>query len=119
MKTQTFSIDGGTIHLLPTEDASILHVEYDSKELILERYPCIINTCKPQHIYLCSDEEIKKGDWCIFRNQVIAKATAILVSNIKLKDLYDQYQKIIFTTDPKLIADGVLPIPEKAYIEVK
>jgi hypothetical protein len=55
-----------------------------------------------QHIYITSDEEIKKGDWCIY------KTGEIIQYLVKLNT--DNLKKIILTTDQDLIKDGVQAI---------
>jgi hypothetical protein len=54
-----------------------------------------------QNIYITSDEEIKKGDWCLSR----------LNELVKFKDKNFNYKKIILTTDPSL--DGIQAIPDE------
>jgi len=58
-----------------------------------------------QHIYITSDEEIKKGDWCIY------KTGEIIQYLVKLNT--DNLKKIILTTDQDLIKDGVQKINDE------
>ena len=62
---------------------------------------------KPQHIYITSDEEIKEGDcvYCITENR-------LLISNVSYSKLEDRF-KIILTTDPDLIKEGVQGIDDE------
>ncbi len=58
-----------------------------------------------QIIYITSDEEIKEGDWCLSKlNEVVRFGKKFTVS---------LYKKIILTTDPDLIKDGVQPIDDE------
>lgn len=71
----------------------------------------------PQHLYILSDESIKKEDLFINlgNHNTISKATQD--GNPLAKDYC---KKIIGTTDPKLIKDGVAPIHNdiiKAYVK--
>jgi hypothetical protein len=58
------------------------------------------------NIYITSDEEIKEGDWvyCITENR-------LLISNVSYSKLEDRF-KIILTTDPNLIKDGIQSIDD-------
>jgi hypothetical protein len=62
----------------------------------------------PQHIYITVDEEIKEGDWCIH-------LTTLNISKHHSKDnnLTQGWNKIILTTDPDLIKDGVQAIDDE------
>jgi hypothetical protein len=56
----------------------------------------------PQNIYITSDEEIKEGDWCLSKlNEAVRFGKKFTTS---------LYKKIILTTDPDLIKDGVQSI---------
>jgi hypothetical protein len=59
----------------------------------------------PQHLYITSDEEIKQGDWCIY------KTGEIIQYLVKLNT--DNLKKITITTDQDLIYDGVQTIDDK------
>jgi hypothetical protein len=60
-----------------------------------------------QNIYITSDEEIKEGDWYLnLKLHICQKST----DKNYLKGTFDSCQKIILTTDPNLIADGVQAI---------
>lgn len=64
---------------------------------------------QPHNIYITSDEEIKEGHWfmsLISDKPQIEKEDASFLN----KDLY---KKIILTTDPKLIKDGVQAIEDE------
>jgi hypothetical protein len=67
----------------------------------------IQNEEKYQHIYITSDEEIKERDWVYCKTE-----NRILLSNVSYTKLDDRF-KIILTTDPNLIADGVQAIDDE------
>lgn len=68
------------------------------------------------HLYLCSSEGIKEGDWVIDKGcQLVFK-----YSNIKHYDYPSDLLKTIhLTTDPKLISDGVakIDVDTKVWID--
>jgi len=90
------------IFLLPTDQpsrlfkfANKLHLDTISKDYY-----------KKYNINITSDEEIKQGDWCLNANK----------DTIYKKDKYPMdisWDKIILTTDPTLIADGVQAIDDE------
>ena len=94
------------IHILPTDQPSRLHLWTDENGMRLAlcelEYSHTRNT---QHIYITSDEEIKKGDWYLdtFKNEI--RKAQLNLSN-------DKYKKIILTTDPTLIEDGIQAIDD-------
>ena len=79
-----------------------------------------------QHIYFTNDDFFKKGDWCIdvedeivFKIEETKEFSNILKSS-KGTFVYTSCKKIAFTTDAKLIADGVTEIEEdflKSFVE--
>jgi hypothetical protein len=58
-----------------------------------------------QHIYITSDEEIKVADW-------VLAASSSTVTKCEMTPLGLPWKKIILTTDPDLIADGVQAIDD-------
>jgi len=99
-------------HLLPTEERSYLIINCG----ILERW----NTLKkkspavlPQYLYLCSQREIKEGEWMY----IVEDTGKVYIEKcpVFLGIHYIKKERIEFTTDPKLIADGVSTIPEKCW----
>jgi hypothetical protein len=91
------------IHILPTEGESNLFYADKGKELCYTRRSTFYST--GIHVYITSDEEIKEDDWGLSRlNEVI------LFGRSYPKTLY---KKIILTTDPTLIADGVQAIDDE------
>jgi hypothetical protein len=125
------------IHLLPTDKPSRLAgSEYitneqgiDKRAFKLKLWNKIISNKDlrdvgyiPQNIYITNDEEIKGGDW-IEKNGKIYKCT---ISNdfyitVYEKNKYagsfdtDTCKKIILTTDPDLIKDGVQAIDDEFF----
>jgi hypothetical protein len=123
------------IHILPTEKPSRFCIKvtdgfqgydfhlYDARKR---------NTWyKPQHIYITSDEEIKEGEkgWLLENNSITKNVCEFDCSN-GLGGIYSTDKKIILTTDPDLIADGVQAIddeflewfvknPSCEYVDVK
>ena len=86
------------IHVLPTENSSRLSYNKDGV-LELHRLQWRKNT---QNIYITSNEEIKKDEWCIDSNNIVFKFKKFMN--------YNYYKKIILTTDSDLIKDGVRKI---------
>ena len=101
------------IHLIPTEKPSRLYYKDDKYKLANSTMAMdwYISSAgyKPTNIYITSDEEIKEGDWCfdIFLDAVFQ---ANWFMGIKTKNTA---RKIILTTDPNLIADGVQAIDDE------
>jgi hypothetical protein len=99
------------IHLIPTDNPSKLRY-FDSKLEILSLIPKKSDIVF-QNIYITSDEEIKLGDYYIdFTTK------GLMVESCKTKD--DGIlvgicgsKKIILTTDPKLINDGIQEIDDE------
>ena len=95
------------IQVLPTDKPSRLYLHSDNE---LQLRTNIIRTSEDylgsnQHIYITSDEEIKQGDWCIY------KTGEIIQYLVKLNT--DNLKKIILTTDQDLIKDGVQSIDDE------
>jgi hypothetical protein len=99
------------IHILPTDKPSSLFF-IDKTLFYLPEEKNRTNwkkeLIKPQNIYITSDEEIRRDDLCMDTlTKWIFRATR------QIKEKHNFYQKIILTTDPKLIADGIQPIPDE------
>lgn len=101
------------VHILPTDQPSRLYLEYGDGDL------CLSNNLLPQtsksnnqHIYITSDEEIKEGDtgWLLENNGITIKNVCEFDCSKGLGGIYKSDKKIILTTDPDLIADGVQSI---------
>jgi hypothetical protein len=91
------------IHLLPTDRSSRVSIKNDV--LVLHRQQYRLGT---QNIYITSDEEIKEGDWCICEYS----DGDISVNKFEDSSGINKY-KIILTTDPDLIKDGVQAIDDE------
>lgn len=76
--------------------------------------------CKPQHLYITSDDEIKEDDWFIVNN-IIKKCVDIksnknitwVIDELGNEDIIKFCKKIIATTDTSLN----LPQPSQQFIE--
>lgn len=123
------------IHILPTDkpilDGSINYILKCIKSFKLNRQYNIGDTLnelswdfdsnywKPQHIYITSNEEIKNKNWCLYLGLSITFFKVIDIDNYKLhydsRDFFNKSicKKIILTTDPDLIKQGVQAIPDK------
>ena len=106
--------------LLPTEDSSHLmlsNIKDKEPELVLSALARKSGAgWNSHHLYLCSDREIKKNNYfynatseTVFKNDM----------GLNVSQNYPNESKIEFTTDPKLIADGVPAIDgnTKVFIE--
>jgi hypothetical protein len=89
------------VHILPTEKPSRLHLIEDVLTFTNEYKNSVCDS--EVNIYITSDEEIKEGDWCFDINGKIFKHENHFPISIGQR-------KIILTTDPDLIADGVQAI---------
>jgi hypothetical protein len=107
------------LHLIQTDRPSRLHLWTDESGTRLElcdlEYSHTRNT---QHIYITSDEEIKRGDYFLSLNEDESYLEVTL--NDKVDD-FNEYadedwtencKKIILTTDQDLIKDGVQSIDD-------
>ena len=121
------------IHVLPTDKPSRLF--YIKKILVLDRKKKIysesyknLHEYKNQNIYITSDEKIKEGNYTYHRVFGVGKITNVngkkCFVTIKLsstdgsittpwKRNIPDIKKIILTTDPQLIADGVQAIDDE------
>jgi len=96
------------IHIIPTYKPSRLHL--GNSGLILCDLIFNSGTINSQHIYITSDEEIKKGDWYLFKYQIIKCENVDLT---KIPIVTKNYcKKVILTTDQDLIKDGVQAIDD-------
>jgi hypothetical protein len=113
------------IHILPTDKSSrLIKQGKDLDELWLYTRPIDYreNELYPQHIYITSNEEIKDGDWCLDKfNQrwKLEDKKLIGFDNKGIKRfstdniLGHECKKIILTTDPDLIKDGIQSIDDE------
>ena len=100
------------IHILSTDKPSRFYSianTFSSGYGFGEHYiPDTRNTFKNCNIYITSDEEIKDGDWCIDKHNVVYKQ-----ETDKIFTKFNGAKKIILTTDQDLIKDGVQAIDDE------
>jgi len=107
---------------------SSLYFDYTKDQLRLsknssEMMTYIKDCCKPQHLYILSDEEIKVGDWYINMHNSVGNRSVQTHSQIRhlinhKKDWrFPQCKKIIATTDHKLGLTRPSDAFLKAYCE--
>ena len=99
------------LHVLPTDHPSRLRYNIKTRIWELNEFHKYHTDIKSTHnIYITSEEEIKMQDWCITAKgnllQMIEGDTALGFALLGCK-------KIILTTDPDLIKDKVLIIPDE------
>jgi hypothetical protein len=93
------------IHVLPTDKPSRLVLSNNSILTIIAESNYNFSHIKSVHIYIISDEEIKEGDWCLSKLNEVVRFGKNFTASL--------YKKIILTTDPDLIADGVQAIDDE------
>ncbi len=104
------------IFLLPTPKPSRLYKNGNFLLLDSKEMPDNTLETKNQHLSVTSDEEIKEGSYVIKNGQVFKVDSNNAYSgtfNITLKYAKKYLKKIILTTDPDLIKDGVQAIPDE------
>jgi hypothetical protein len=107
------------IHVLPTDKPSRLVLDTVNKNLFLTTTKDFgTKIMQFQNIYITSDEEIKKGDWCINLNSPYAHKELCKIDNQLELERYvkktsNNCKKIILTTDQDLIKDGVQAIDDE------
>ena len=106
--------------LLPTEEAQIPFLcIVQSPKVELEYWTELYRMgCQRQHLYLCSTLPIKEGDhkYCSFTNSVTKYD---LLAIIPGTGTCEDCKKIEFTTDQKLISDGVPAIDGNTKVFIK
>ena len=95
------------IHILPTDKQSRLQRCALSEWFDISKANLIDDRWRYQNIYITNSEEIKDGDWVYCRTE-----NRVLVSNVSYSKLEEARFKIILTTDPDLIKDGVQAIDD-------
>jgi hypothetical protein len=113
------------VHMLPTEDKSILYKRNDTNELHLGDF----NYCESddklrtnQHLYITTDEEIKKGDCFINLGSGGHPGVAIYQANSENSKAINEFKfpeikKIIATTDTELHYNKVVEEDMHMYKE--
>ena len=90
------------IHVIPTEQPSRLWVNNLLQGKLELSEEILIGSNTAQHIYIRSDDEFKEGDWYITQDGKPKRE----LFNLKRKG------RVILTTDPTLIADGVQAVDD-------
>jgi hypothetical protein len=96
------------VHVLPTEKPSRLYSWEELRigdSVIRPTHLGMFN----QYIYITDDSEIKVGDWCL----VLSSKKEYLIEKYSFHSDCIIAKKIILTTDPDLIADGVQSIDDE------
>ena len=91
------------IHLLPTEKPSRLYKDGEKLKLDIESYG--VNN---QNIYITNDKEIKEDEYYLTWQDYYNPPKYVIY--VKSSGVNGDGKKIILTTDPELIADGVQAI---------
>jgi len=103
------------IHVLTTDKPSKLQLSETNTYYLIDEKG-YYGTSKPQYIYITSDEEIKEGDW-YFSEFHKTPLKCCHINHARglnlLKNLPENRGKIILTTDPDLIKDGVQAIDDE------
>jgi hypothetical protein len=109
------------IHIIPTDKPSRL-AKHSSGSFHIVSYIAHkkgLYKMTNQHIYITNDEEIKEGDWCYqveLNDGKVDKCYAVTLYHTWTNNGVDKkikYKKIILTTDPDLIKDGVQSIDDE------
>ena len=105
------------IFILPTNKASKLFIDIDDNKLKLTT-PIAGEYMMNQHIHITNEEKIKDGDWYLDLNlNKIKKALEVEIDRIYYTRYHcttpNKAKKIILTTDPELIKDGVQEIDDE------
>lgn len=110
------------IFLLPTNEPSRLHGMFNHDELGLSKEP--LNWRDSRHLYITSNDEIKEGDYYLddlvhprlitepLKHSGYVTETQIIQSYQGTTSPVSTSKKIILTTDPKLISDGIQAVDE-------
>ena len=99
------------IFLIPTDKPSRLYYHSDLKHLVLTNKTMLREFVINQNIYITSNSKFVRDEY-ITDGMEVMKATPKLVDAQGLVDRRD-WKKILMTTDPELIKDGVHPIGEE------
>lgn len=103
----------------PTRLTKALHYN-NCLRFVHKDYECSPKDEIFQHVYITSDEELKEGDSFLVQHNVeghilsdrmiLSKANGNFMMNHYIKEVKDVWFKVILTTDPRLIKDGVQEI---------
>ena len=97
------------VHVLPTDKPSTLFKDDFGKLIYSINMDQEQNHFEPQHLFITSDEEIKEGDW--FYD--LGTKYIYIKQSWENSHLDFNGKKIILTTDPDLIKDGVQAIDDE------
>jgi uncharacterized protein YneR len=97
------------LYLIPTDKPSRLLKTMPKGNLILSKSITSGSHWENQNIYMTSNEEIKMDDWYLDDTNSVRQSITECESYWTHRK---KYQKIILTTDPKLIEDGVQDIDD-------
>jgi hypothetical protein len=99
------------IHLIPTDKPSRLWVNNLRRRLELDEFPSQHPSNIAKHIYITNDEEIKDRNCWVTNGVEIFKPSDLPEYSLEYANRY--WKKIILTTDPDLIQDGVQAIDDE------
>jgi len=98
------------VFLLPTDKSSVLYKRNDLGKFYLGSFDICVPGDKlrtNQHIYITNSEEIEEGDWFITTD------TNEIDKSDWVKFNFNNGKKIILTSDPELIENGVQAIDDE------
>ena len=95
------------VHMLPTEQSLMCKTNDKLYFYPQENWFTRSTDTDPQHLYFTTDEEIKEGDWMMNLNG------DTIYQHFGNGGDFEQWNKIIATTDPEL----ELPQPSQAFIK--
>ena len=95
------------VHMLPTEQSLMCKTNDKLYFYPQENWFTRSTDTDPQHLYFTTDEEIKEGDWVMNLNG------DTIYQHFGNGGDFEQWNKIIATTDPEL----ELPQPSQAFIK--
>lgn len=104
------------IHLIPTDKPTGIFKSGDN--LLFSIMNKVRTNNEGFHIYITSNKEIKIGDWTVNLNSLYAHKELCRIDNQLELERYavkisNDCKKIILTTDPELIKDGILAIDDE------
>jgi hypothetical protein len=110
------------IHVLPTDKPTGIFQSNSGLQFSI-RDKVRVEPLKGFHIYITSDEEIKKGDWCINLNSSYEHKELCRIDNQIELERYAQKigndcKKIILTTDQDLISNGIKQISDDVLLKI-
>jgi hypothetical protein len=101
------------VHLKPTDMPSRFSLNSSGKHHLTNQLHTNSPNFTNQNIYITNNEEIKKGDkgWLLENNGITKNINQYDCTN-GLGGIYPTDKKIILTTDPELIKDGIQEIDD-------